>query len=193
MNKCTEWTKTGFLIKGIEPLGSWLLKSFWGWRRRKQLKEKEKQFHDMDLKHRVSSLHDNRKHTQHWEMIARQEPRCDVPQSSPSKTCSGVISSTWAGHLMEESLDAQLQVPYNRWTRITSMIVSPRCQLLSPPCLICFSPSNVLKIFFFTYLIYCFIRAFWRCGYLILSCRVCESGTESSRTSKDPSGLPLLM
>lgn len=190
MDKCTKWTKTGFLIKGTEPLGSRLLKSFWGWRRRKQLKEKEKQFHYMNLKHRMFSLapikmHHNRRHTQHWETIARQEPRCDVPQSSPSKTCSGVISSTWAGHLMEKSLDAQLQVPCNRWTRITSMIVSPWCQLLSPP--------NVVKTFFFTDLICCFIGAFWRCGYLILSCRVCESGTESSRTSKDPFGLQLFM
>lgn len=125
----------------------------------------------------------SRRHTQYREMIVRQEPRYGLPQSLPSKTCSGVISSAWAGHLMEKPLDVQLQVPYNRWTLVTSMIASLWCGSLSPPCLICFSPPSVVNTFFFMGLTYYFIWAFGRCGYSILSR---DSGTESSRASKDP-------
>lgn len=99
-------------------------------------------------------------HQQDPEMIARPGPRYSLLESLPSKTCSGVIGSAQAGHLTEKPLDAQLQVPYNRWTAVIPTappdIPDAHC---SHRHALCLAPS-VVNTFFFTVLIYYFIWTF---------------------------------
>lgn len=106
-------------------------------------------------------------HQQDPEMIARPGPRYSLLESLPSKTCSGVIGSAQAGHLTEKPLDAQLQVPYNRWTAVIPTappdVPDAHC---SHRHALCLAPS-VVNTFFFTVLILLLHLNISGCGWLI--------------------------
>lgn len=125
-------------------------------------------------------------------MIARQEWRLGLPWSLPSKTCSGISSSTWAGHLTEKPLAVQLQVPYNRKMPVMSVIASPCCRSLSPPHLIGSSLPSVLNTFFLHHL-HLFLHLNIFEGVTIwFSPRECEASSKNSQVSKNPFSLSSL-
>lgn len=130
-------------------------------------------------------------HKQHPEMIARPGPRYSLLESLPSKTCSGVTASAQAGHLMEKPLDAQLQVPCNRRTSVTSTAPPqrPPCPWLSPPhCVSHIRCGQHILLHCFNLLLHLSILRVWLSDFVL---RVCESGTET--TLKDSFGLSSLM
>ena len=107
-------------------------------------------------------------HQQDLEMTARPGPRYNLLESLPSKTCSGVIASAQAGHLMEKPLDTQLQVPYKRRTGITSTAPPwrPWCPPPSPPCFVShIKCAQHIFLHCFNLLLHLNI---WGCGCLIL-------------------------
>lgn len=76
-------------------------------------------------------------HQQDPEMIARPGPKVQPAWVLTIQYLFWSHRSAQAGHLTEKPLDAQLQVPYNRWTQsFLQLPWRPWCPLHSPPCFV---------------------------------------------------------